>query len=148
MKIVDANILLYAVNQDAAHHQAVRDWWEAAMAGEEPIGLCWIVVLAFLRISTHPRAFPRPLTTEQALETAAGWLAHPSVRVLTEDDEHWTILRGLLEETGTAGNLTTDAHLASLTISHGAVLVSCDSDFSRFRGLRWENPLAANEEDE
>jgi toxin-antitoxin system PIN domain toxin len=143
MKIVDANVLLYAVNRDGPHHEALRRWWEAAVAGDEPIGLCWIVLLAFLRISTHPRAFAHPMRPEQAIEMVAEWLSHPNVRIVAETDEHWTILRDLLEETGTAGNLTTDAHLASLAISRGAVLTSCDADFSRFARLRWENPLAS-----
>lgn len=48
----------------------------------------------------------------------------------------------ILTGTGTAGNLTTDAHLAALAIENGAVLCSTDGgDFSRFRGLRWVNPL-------
>jgi toxin-antitoxin system PIN domain toxin len=147
MKVVDANILLYAVNQDAPRHEAVRKWWEAAVAGEEPVGLCWIVLLAFLRIATRPRAFARPLTPERAIAIVTQWLDHANVRVVSESDEHWTILRGLLEETGVAGNLTADAHLAALAISRGAVLASCDADFSRFRGLRWENPLLASERD-
>jgi predicted nucleic acid-binding protein len=76
-----------------------------------------------------------------ALELVETWLAHPNIRIVAEADNHWEILRTLLTEAGTAGNLSSDAHLAALAISRGAVLVSCDSDFSRFRQLRWENPL-------
>ena len=140
MKIVDANVLLYAVNEEALHHEPVRRWWDAALSGDEPIGLCWTVLLAFLRIATHPRAFARPLEPEQALAVVAAWLGHPNVRVVTETDTHWDILRSLLVATGTAGNLTTDAHLAALAIARGAWLVSCDADFARFPHLRWENP--------
>jgi toxin-antitoxin system PIN domain toxin len=142
MNLVDANVLLYAVNQDSAHHATVRNWWEVAINSDEPVGLCWIVLLAFLRLSTNPRAFAQPLSADQSLATVNVWLSHPNVRTITETERHWTVLRRLLAEVGTAGNLTTDAHLASLAIAHGAVLVSCDTDFARFDGLRWENPLA------
>jgi hypothetical protein len=142
MKLVDLNVLLYAVNRDAPRHAAVRSWWQAALSDDEPIGLPWILLLGFLRLATHAQVFPRPLTPEQAIERVEAWVAHPKTRLLAETEAHWPILRELLEETGTAGNLTTDAHLAALAISCGATLVSCDADFGRFRRLRWENPVA------
>lgn len=141
MKIVDLNVLLYAINRDVPHHAALRAWWEAALNGDEPIGIPWVVILGFLRLATNPRVFVHPLTSEQALGRIDQWLARPQVRILRESDEQWRILRSLLESCGTAGNLTTDAHLASLAIAHGAVLVSCDTDFQRFDKLRVENPL-------
>ena len=141
MKLIDLNILLYAINEDAAHHDSVLAWWEEAINGDEPLGLPWIVLLGFLRIATNPDVFPRPLDPETAIDTIEGWLSLESTRLLREKDEHWDILRSLLAEAGTAANLVTDAHLAALAISHGAVLASCDNDFARFRGLRWENPL-------
>ncbi len=140
MKLVDLNILLYAVNQHAPWHESIRLWWEAALAEDEPIGLPWVVLLGFLRISTNARVFTDPLSPSQAVEQVEQWITHPSVRMVGETEEHWRILRQLLDESGTAGNLTTDAHLAALAISHGAILVSCDADFGRFRHLRWENP--------
>lgn len=142
MKVVDLNVLLYAVNRDSAHHAACLRWWESALSGEEPVGLAWVVILGFLRLSTHPRVFPRPLDPDRAIRRVDGWLSHPGVRTLGELDDHWRLLRELLRDTGTAGNLTTDAHLASLAMAHGATLVSCDADFGRFARLRWETPLA------
>jgi len=141
MKIIDLNVLLYAVNQDAVQHAPIRAWWEAALNGEEPIAIPWVVILGFLRLTTNPRVFPAPLAAKEAVAKVDQWLAHPQVRLVLETAEQWRILRGLLDDCGTAGNLTTDAHLASLAISHGAVLVSCDRDFSRFAKLRWEHPL-------
>ena len=143
MKIVDLNILLYAVNPSSEHHDVVLRWWENLINSEEPVGIAWIAVTGFLRLATNPRIFPRPLTVTTALEKLETWLRHPNTRLVQETEEHWTILRLLLEESGTAGNLPTDAHLAALAISHGAVLASCDSDFGRFEKLRWENPLRA-----
>jgi toxin-antitoxin system PIN domain toxin len=142
MKLVDVNVLLYAVNRKSARHEAVRSWWEAALSDDEPIGLPWIVLLGFLRLATNARVFPEPLAPEQAIERVEAWVAHPKIRLVAEMDEHWRILKELLAETGTAGNLTTDAHLAALAISRGATLVSCDADFGRYRRLRWENPVS------
>ena len=142
MKIVDLNVLLYAVNSDSAHHGVVKPAWEEMASGDEEIGFAWSVLLGFLRLSTSAAVFPRPLEPDDALGKIDEWLSLPSARVVTETDEHWSILRRLLRDSGTAGNLTTDAHLAALAIGRGAVLVSCDGDFSRFEGLRWENPLA------
>ena len=140
MKIVDLNVLLYAVNENAVHHRTALRWWHNSANGGEPIGFPWTVLLGFLRLSTNPAVFSRPLEPESAIRKVDSWLSLPVARLVREKDEHWEILRRLLAETGTAGNLTTDAHLAALAISHGAVLVSSDNDFSRFKGLRWENP--------
>ena len=142
MKLVDLNVLLYAINRDAPRHETIRSWWEKAMAGDEPVGLAWVVVLGFLRLATNARVFVKPLSSSQAIERVEAWLAHPNLRVVVETEEHWRILKELLAEAGAAGNLTTDAHLAALAISHGATLASCDADFGRFGALRWENPTA------
>jgi toxin-antitoxin system PIN domain toxin len=140
VKLVDLNVLLYAVNKDAVHHEAVLNWWQAALNGDESVGLPWIVLLGFLRLATNPKIFPNPLGARAAIDKIDTWLSAPTVCVVTEKPEHWRLLRTLLADVGVAGNLTTDAHLAALAISHGAVLASCDRDFARFEGLRWENP--------
>ena len=143
MKIVDLNILLYAVNSDSPQHGPARAWWESAVNGEEPIGLAWVVLLGFLRLCTNPRVFPRPLAPDVAAAKIDAWLALDNVRLVHEKDNHWKVLKPLIHGAGTAGNLTTDMHLAALAMRHDAVIVSCDTDFARFRGLRWENPLAS-----
>lgn len=142
MKLVDLNVLLYAINRDSVHHAPCLRWWQNALDDEEPVGLAWVVLLGFLRVATHPRIFPRPMTTEQAIARIDAWFARPNVRVVGELDDHWRLLKELLTHAGSGGNLTTDAHLASLAIAHGATLVSCDADFGRFHALRWENPTA------
>ncbi len=142
MKIVDLNVLLYAINENAVHHAAALRWWEEAVNGDEPVGLPWIVLLGFLRLAVNPAVFPHPLEAETAVRKVDTWLALEVARPLSEKDEHWDVLKPLLADSGTAGNLTTDAHLAALAISHGAVLVSFDNGFSRFKGLRWESPAS------
>ncbi len=141
MKVVDANILLYTVNSQADQHALIRAWWEDALSGDESIGLPWAVINAFLRLSTNQRVFPNPLPVDTAVARVDAWLCAPPATIVTEKPSHWTILRALLAEAGTAGNLTSDAHLATIAITYDASLVSCDADFARFQGLRWENPL-------
>jgi len=143
VKLLDLNLLIYAVNRDSAPHQAARAWLEDVLSGGEAVALPWVVLLGFLRLTTNRRIVARPLTAQQAMLVVDGWLARPMVIVLHPRDEHWRILRELLGASGTAANLTTDAHLAALAIEHDAELCSADGDFSRFARLRWMNPLAA-----
>jgi uncharacterized protein len=143
MKLVDLNVLLYAVNSAAPLHRRVRAWWENAMSGDEPVALSWVVLTGFIRIATRHGIFPRALTVDEACARIDRWLAVPVVQVITETATHWSLLKRLVAESGVAGNLTTDAHLAALALAHGATLVSCDRDFARFSGLRWENPAEA-----
>lgn len=140
MKVVDANVLLYAVNSDAPHHASARKWLDSALAGDEAVGFAWVVLLAFLRLSTRPGLFPHPLTLQQAVSVIEAWLARPMVILLEPTTRHLGLLHGLLAPLSTAGNLVSDAHLAALAIEHGAEVVSFDSDFSRFQGLRWRTP--------
>lgn len=143
MTITDVNLLLYAYDASSAHHEQAKPWLEARLSGVEAFGFAWATLLAFLRLATNPRVFESPLTTLEALDVIASWLAAPSSTVLHPGARHLVVLRQLLEPLGTAGNLTTDAHLAALALEHDAVLCSADADFSRFPGLRWTNPLAA-----
>ncbi len=141
MKLLDLNLLLYAVNRDTVHHDPAKAWLERTLSGDETIALPWVVILGFLRITTNARVFPHPLSPNQALGVVDRWLARPVVVVLHAGEEHWRILKSLLLDSGTAGNLTTDAHLAALAIETGSELCSTDSDFARFRHVRWVNPL-------
>lgn len=142
MRIPDANLLLYAVDAASPRHAAARRWLEDRLSGTETVGFAWVVLLAFLRLGTNPRVFRDPLSPREALDLIEEWLAQPCAAVVEPTDRHPAILRDLLEPLGTAGNLTTDAHLAALAIEHGAELCSSDADFSRFPGLRWTDPLA------
>ena len=141
MKVADLNLLVYAFNRNAPHHPAARRWLEQRLGGDETFGLSWAVVLGFVRLMTNPRIFDRPMSSERALAIVDGWLALPVVELVAPGERHWSILRALLTESGVAGNLTTDAHLAAIASERGAELASADGDFARFRGLRWSNPL-------
>lgn len=79
---------------------------------------------------------------QQASLVVDDWLNRSNVTVIRPGEGHWKIFRHLLQLCGTAGNLTTDAHLAALTIEYGACLYSADHDFVRFgKQLRYRNPF-------
>lgn len=142
MILVDANLLIYAVDSDSPHHRAAKGWLEETLSGETHVGLAWVVVLAFLRITTRGDVVHRPLAAEQALAYVDSWLEQPFVRTVSPGESHWPVLRNLMAVSGTAGNLTSDAHLAALAIEHGSPVYSTDHDFGRFPGIRHINPLA------
>lgn len=140
MVLVDANVLLYCVNEDAPHHRRAKRWIEEALSGEEPIGLTWMVLLAFIRVATLPAWAPRPLTVDEAFNLVDSWLEASPATVVAPSARHAPLLRGFLSESGTAGNLTSDAHLAALAVEHGARVCTFDRDFARFRGVRTVTP--------
>jgi toxin-antitoxin system PIN domain toxin len=140
VKLVDANVLLYAVNADAPHHAAARSWLDGALSGQEAVGFAWVPLLAFLRLSTRAGLFPHPLSVEDAFGIAELWLAQPAAVAVEPTQRHLSLLRGLLRDTGTAANLVNDAHLAALALEHGGEIVSFDADFQRFPGVRWRLP--------
>jgi toxin-antitoxin system PIN domain toxin len=140
VRIVDANVLIYAVNSSAEHHRSARQWLDHALSAREPVAFSWTVLLAFLRITTHPAIFPNPLSAQEAVAVVRAWLAQPASVIVEPTPRHVDVLAGLLAEAGTAANLVNDAHLAALALEHDAALVSFDSDFGRFPGLRREVP--------
>jgi hypothetical protein len=140
--LIDANILVYAVNKDAPQHARAKSWLEKAISGTETIGIPWTVLLAFLRLTTRPGLFRDPLRIGEAFDLIDFWLEQTSVSIIHPGPRHGAIMRELLEPLGTGGNLTSDAHLAALALEHRAELCSSDHDFQRFPGLKWRNPLA------
>ena len=141
MTLVDANLLLYAHDPRATQHEASRRWLEGVLSGRELVGCAWLTLWAFLRISTNPRVYERPLSIDEAEELLESWLARPMVRVLDPGERHWEILRDLTRSGQSAGPLVMDAALAAIAIEHGATLATTDRDFSRFDGLTWRHPL-------
>jgi toxin-antitoxin system PIN domain toxin len=143
MILVDANLLIYAGIAGQKEHLAAAKWLAKQFAAGHRVGLPWPCLLAFLRISTNPRMYERPATIEEALAVVEGWLKLPTVWVPGPTERHGEILGGLLRHVRAQGNIIPDAHLAALAIEHGLELFSTDSDFARFEGLRWKNPLRA-----
>ena len=140
MILPDVNVLVHAHNVDSAVHEKALLWWDACLAGPEGIGLAWAAVLGFVRIATNRRIVARPLPVQDVMQRIHDWLALAHVHLVQPSDTHFVRLRSELERLGTAGNLTTDAHLAVMAMERGYILYSTDTDFARFSGLRWVNP--------
>jgi len=142
MIVPDVNLLIHAYNRDSAVHEKAIRWWEDLLGGTQTVGLAWGAIFGFIRIATHRHILTNPMPVERACAEARAWLGQPYVTVLDPGERHAELVFGLLGALGSAGNLTTDAHLAALAIEHQAELHSSDADFGRFSGLRWVNPLA------
>ena len=140
MKLVDANVLLYAVNVDAERHEPSRRWLDAALSGQDTVAFAWIGLLAFVRLATRDGLFPSPLSTEAAMDRVDAWLAATPAVVVHPGREHARTVRDLLRGLGAGGNLVNDAHLAALAVEHRCTIVSFDHDFDRFEGVRREAP--------
>lgn len=141
MIIPDINLLVYAYNSEAPHHEQARAWWEALLSAPRPVGLAWAVMLGYLRLMTSRSVRIEPFMPAEAIGHIRSWLTRPQVVVLGPGARHLDLIEGLMDAAHASGQLTTDVHLAALAIEHQAELCSNDSDFSRFPGLRWSDPL-------
>ena len=141
MILVDANILIYAHVDAFPQHRQARDWLDRQLNDVPRVGLPWASLLAFLRLVTNPRVFEHPETTAAAWAQVTAWLECSSAWVPQPTERHAEVLGGFLTLPGVHGNLVPDAHIAALAIEHGLTLCSADSDFARFPGLAWSNPL-------
>ena len=138
--IVDANVLLYAVDSKSHFYATARTWLDEVMNGVERVGLPWVSLLAVQRITTHPRVTGNPLTSAEAWSDITDWLDADQAWVPTPGSRHRDILGQLLIDGDLHGNLVTDAHLAALAIENGTGICSFDSNFTRFNDLRWIDP--------
>ena len=142
MIVVDVNLLLYAVISGFPQHPAAQEWWEEQLNGTAEVGLSAPSVFGFLRIATNRRVLARPMSIDEAIGHVRAWLDRPNVHFLVPGARHLDLAFGLLAGVGTAANLTTDAQLAAYALEQDAEMHSNDTDFARFAGLRWVNPLA------
>jgi uncharacterized protein len=140
--LVDANILLYAVDEDSPFHVPAREWLEAALNGSRRVGIAWASLAAFVRIATHPRALHEPLSPTEAWRFVDDWLDAPTVWTPAPGRGHREILGRLVRDLDLRANLVSDAVLGALCIEHGLEIVSADSDFARFTEIAWRNPVA------
>ena len=141
MILPDLNLIVYAHNEDAPQHVAAHAWWEGLLNGDDPVVVPWAVAIGFVRLMTHRVVLTTPMSSSAAVAHVRAWLAQPNVESIEPGPRHLDVLDRLLAAAGVAGQLTTDAHLAALAIEHQCELHSNDSDFARFPGLRWRNPL-------
>jgi toxin-antitoxin system PIN domain toxin len=141
MIVPELNLLIYAYDSTSPSHEAARTWWIQCLSGTESVGISWLVALGFVRLWTSPRVFQNPMTVDVASAHVESWLRCPVVRVLNPGPRHAELVFGYLRTEGKGGNLTTDAHLAALAVESNATVHTADTDFLRFRGLKWINPL-------
>ena len=141
MIVVDANLLIYSYDTEAIEHRKSAAWIAKVFSGDEPVGLSWQTVSAFLRVVTNRRLPGKRVTLQEAVGAVEEWLEQPNVRILVPGENHWSLLKRMILEGGASGPLVTDARLAALAIEYGGVLYTADRDFARFPGLRWANPL-------
>jgi len=141
MIVPDINLLVFAYNVKAVEHKEAKAWWEECLNGTTVIGLSWIAAAGFVRLMTHPKVLTDPMPVDAAVRHVGDWLDQEPVRILNPRPRFSGIFFGFLNRLGAGGNLTTDAQIAALAVENQAELHSADSDFSRFPGVRWKNPL-------
>lgn len=140
--LVDANILLFAVDSASPFHDRATRWLTKRLNGTRRVGLPWQSLGAFLRIATNPRATSRPLSPDEAWSHVSDWLAAGPTWIPAPTESHADVFGALVRSYQLRGNLIADAQLASLAIEHGLTICSADTDFARFREVAWDNPLA------
>lgn len=141
MKLVDTNVLLYVVDEDAPHHQEAVRWIEAALSRRERVLFPWLATVGFIRLVTGRSLMSNPLDNQTALELVDAWLSTDAALIPVPDESHLTRVDELLRATGRGGNIVNDAHLAAIALQYDASVVSFDNDFGRFPGVRWERPV-------
>ena len=141
MIVPDLNLLVYAHNEGAPYHDAAKEWWESLVNGTERVGIPWVVSVGFVRLMTHARVLVHPVTAKEAVDYVQEWFRFPHITPINPGTEHINHFRRSLAAAGVGGDLVTDSHIAALAMEYQAEVHSNDSDFSRFAGLRWRNPL-------
>ena len=142
MIVPDVNLLVYAYNDGAPRYQLARNRWEELLDGDETIGLPWVVATGFIRLMANPGFVISPLSPAAAADHVIEWFQYSNVVPLEPGDQHLVYFRQCLSVSGSGPNLVPDAHIAALAIEYDAEVHSADSDFARFPGVRWRNPLA------
>jgi len=140
MKVVDANVLIYSVDESSTYHLQARQWMDNALSSNETVVIPWICLLTFVRITTNHNFNQNPLTFTEALDYVDDWLGAPPVMTETLQTSISDTLRQLIDDAQGGPNIVNDAYLAALAIVNKAELVSFDRDFSRFTGLSWVVP--------
>jgi toxin-antitoxin system PIN domain toxin len=144
MIIPDVNVLIHAYDPASRHHSAIKRWWERTLSGDHPVGLPWVVILGFIRISTNPRIWDHPMPVDDAIRHVRSWLRADCAELINPGPAHAELIFGLLESLGLAANLTTDAHLAALALEYHAEIATADHDFRRFAKVRHFNPAESS----
>lgn len=141
MIVIDTNLLIYASIRELPQYEASHRWLDDQLNELPRVGLPWSSLLSFVRLVTNPRIFPKALSVAAAWQHVARWLSWPAVWIPMPTRRHPEVLGSLLCLPGMNTDLVQDAHLAALAIEHDLTLCTSDGDFSKFPGLRWQNPI-------
>jgi toxin-antitoxin system PIN domain toxin len=137
----DVNVLLYAFRSDSRDHGRYRRWLEDVLNGPSTYGLCPETLTGVIRISTHPKIFPKPSLLADALAFANTLKDQRHCQLVQPGSRHWGIFSDLCNKAAASGNLIQDAWFAALAIEAGCEWITSDRDFARFPGLRWNPPF-------
>ena len=141
MIIPDVNLLVYAYDSTSPSHARASKWWASCLSGSTTVGISWVVALGFVRLWTNPRVFANPMPIDEAASHVESWLGRRIVTIVNPGPRHAELVFGFLRAEGKGGNLTTDAHLAALAVESRGVVYMAETDFLRFAGVEWRNPL-------
>lgn len=141
MRLIDANILIYAYDTNSHRNAVCRAWLDNHLNGIHRVGLPWQSLLAFARIVTNPRIYEFPASAGDAWEQVGEWLELENSFIPHPGPNHYRLMSGLISSMSHKSNDIPDAHLAALCLEHGLIMCSTDSDFLRYQELRVENPL-------
>lgn len=141
MRLTDTNILVYAHRPEAERHQEYLAWVTGMVNGAEPYAVSDLAITGMVRVVTNPRIYKQPSSLDEALAFATEVREQPHAHVVAPGTKFWAIFTDLCRHARARANLVPDAYLAALAIEHGCELVSTDTDFRRFPGLRWRHPL-------
>ena len=141
MRLLDVNVLVYAVIESFPQHKKARAWLDARLGSvDEKVAFPWETITGFVRIVTNAKIVSPPLTVAEAWKQIESWLSSPAAWIPVPTERHVEYFRRYVKTSGMSSKLVADAQLAALASEHGLVLVSADSDFNRFEGLKVENP--------
>ena len=144
MIAVDSNVLIYAHRRDSRWHARARDCVRDLAGGRTAWAIPWPCLHEFLAIVTHRRVYAPPSPMASAIEQIGAWMESPSLVLIGEPRDHWSILRGQLAAGQVHGPRVHDARIAAICVGHGVrELLTADRDFSRFPSLTTRNPLVA-----
>lgn len=142
MRMLDVNVLIYAHREDSPEHERYADYLQRLVTAPEPYAVSELVLSAFLRLVTNRKIFKPPTPMAVALRFCSRLTERPQAVPIRPGRRHWQLFVELIEAADVEGPLTADAYLAALAMEHGCELISADSDFARFPGLRWSHPMA------
>jgi len=139
---LDANVLVYATDETSDRHPRARTLLDHVATSPAITYLFWPVLLAYVRIITHPTILELPLSPEAAIANIDDLVQRPQIIVVGEGERFWEIFQRLARTVAPRGNLVPDAHLVALMTENGSSTIwTGDRDFRKFSGITVKDPF-------